>query len=132
MTGSGHVKRGETFELTVTPDRYLPHRYAGASEDFNPIHVDEEYARGVGLPGNILHGLYTMGIAARAVMTAAGGDPRALRRIAVQFRGFGVPEEEIVVRGSVRAADGAGIVADLAADQNGRPLIRGGEAVTRS
>ena len=38
-------------ELTVTPDRYVTVRYAGASGDFNPIHVDDEFARQVGLPG---------------------------------------------------------------------------------
>jgi acyl dehydratase len=47
-------------EVKVTPDRYLTVRYAGASGDFNPIHVDEEFAKQVGLPGRILHGLWTM------------------------------------------------------------------------
>ena len=37
-------------ELKVTPDKYLPHRYAGASGDFNPIHIDAEFAKQVGLP----------------------------------------------------------------------------------
>ena len=53
-------------ELRVTPDKYLPHRYAGASGDFNPIHIDDEFAKMVGLPRNILHGLYSMGLVARA------------------------------------------------------------------
>ena len=57
-------------ELKVTPDKYLPHRYAGASGDFNPIHIDPEFAKAVGLPGTILHGLYMMGLVARA--NAAG------------------------------------------------------------
>ena len=64
-------------ELKVVPDKYLPHRYAGASGDFNPIHIDPEFAKQVGLPGNILHGLYMMAQVARANVTAAGGDPRA-------------------------------------------------------
>ena len=54
-------------ELRVTPDKYLPHRYAGASGDFNPIHIDKEFAKQVGLPSNILHGLYGMAQVARAV-----------------------------------------------------------------
>ena len=48
-------------------------RYAGASGDFNPIHIDEEFARAVGLPGRILHGLWTMAQVARAQTEAAGG-----------------------------------------------------------
>ncbi len=62
-------------ELRVTPDKYLPHRYAGASGDFNPIHIDPEFAKAVGLPNTILHGLYMMGLVARAATEAAGGDP---------------------------------------------------------
>src|SRR4051812_1480239 len=91
-------------ELRVTPDKYLPHRYAGASGDFNPIHIDKEFATAVGLPSNILHGLYGMAQVARAVQAAAGGDPRRVRRLSVQFRGMGFPEQEIVVSGSVRSA----------------------------
>ena len=93
-------------EQKVTPDKYLPHRYAGASGDFNPIHIDDELAKAVGLPRNILHGLYTMGLVAKANAAAADGDPRALKRLSVQMRGMGVPEQEIVVTGTVKSADG--------------------------
>ena len=78
-------------ELRVTPDKYLTNRYAGASGDFNPIHIDEEFAKAVGLPGRILHGLWSMAQVARAQTEAAGG-PAALKRLSVQFRGMGVPE----------------------------------------
>src|SRR5947209_19194514 len=88
-------------ELKVTPDKYLTVRYAGASGDFNPIHIDEDFARAVGLPGKILHGLYTMALVARAQTDAAGG-PDKLKRLSVQFRGMGLPELEIVVRSTVR------------------------------
>ena len=88
-------------ELRVTPDKYVPHRYAGASGDFNPIHIDLEFAKAVGLPQNILHGLYSMAQVARAATQAGGGDPRALKRLSVQFRGMGVPEQE---KGEVLAA----------------------------
>ena len=93
-------------ELRVTPDKYLPHRYAGASGDFNPIHIDPEFAKAVGLPNTILHGLYMMGLVARANTEAAGGDPRSLKRLSVQFRGMGAPETEIVVTGTVKSVDG--------------------------
>ena len=115
-------------ELRVTPDKYLPHRYAGASGDFNPIHIDDEFAKAVGLPRNILHGLYTMAQVARAQTEAAGGDPRSLRRLSVQFRGMGVPEEEIVVTGTVREREGDRVVADTEATQAGNGIVRNGVA----
>jgi acyl dehydratase len=115
-------------ELKVTPDRYLPHRYAGASGDFNPIHIDPEFARNVGLPGNILHGLYGMAQVARANAAAAGGDPRRLRRLSVQFRGMGFPEREIVVTGTVREQRDGVMVIDTLAEQDGNAIIRNAEA----
>jgi acyl dehydratase len=115
-------------ELRVTPDKYLPHRYAGASGDFNPIHIDDEFAKAVGLPRNILHGLYSMGLVARANTEAAGGDPRALKRLSVQFRGMGMPEQEIVVSGTVKSADGGRVVVDTKASQGETDIIKNAEA----
>ena len=115
-------------ELRVTPDKYLPHRYAGASGDFNPIHIDKEFATAVGLPSNILHGLYGMAQVARALQRAAGGDPRRLKRLSVQFRGMGFPEKEIVVTGRVREATGGRVVIDTVAEQEGTQIIRNAEA----
>jgi acyl dehydratase len=117
--------------LSVTPDRYVPHRYAGASGDFNPIHIDTEFAKAVGLPGNILHGLYSMAQVARGVNDAAGGDPRSLKRLSVQFRGMGLPEKEIQVRGSVREAAEGVVIVDVVADQEGNQIIRNAEAELR-
>ena len=114
-------------ELRVTPDKYLTFRYAGASGDFNPIHIDEEFARAVGLPGRILHGLWTMAQVARAQSEAAGG-PEHLRRLSVQFRGMGVPEQEIVVSGTVRGAGDGRVVIDTVAEQAGNQIIRNAEA----
>ena len=115
-------------ELKVTPDKYLPHRYAGASGDFNPIHIDPEFAKQVGLPGNILHGLYGMGLVARANVAAAGGDPRSLKRLTVQFRGMGMPEQEITVTGTVAESDDARVVVDTKAEQGGNGIIRNARA----
>src|SRR6201986_4860191 len=100
------LKPGDAVpELRVTPDKYLPHRYAGASGDFNPIHIDEEFAKSVGLPGQILHGLYTMAQVARAQTEAAGG-PDKLKRLSVQFRGIGVLEQDVVVTSTGRSVEG--------------------------
>ena len=114
-------------ELKVTPDRYLTVRYAGASGDFNPIHIDEEFAKQVGLPGKILHGLYTMAQVARAQTEAAGG-PEKLKRLAVQFRGMGLPEREITVSGVVREVRDGVAVVDTVAEQGGKQIIRNAEA----
>jgi acyl dehydratase len=112
-------------ELRVTPDKYIPHRYAGASGDFNPIHIDDEFAKAVGLPRTILHGLYSMGLVAKANAGAlAGGDPRALKKLSVQFRGMGFPEAEIVVSGTVKSVDGNRVVVDTLAQQGETKIIK--------
>ena len=114
-------------EVRVTPDKFLTNRYAGASGDFNPIHIDEEFAKAVGLPGRILHGLWTMAQVARAQTEAAGG-PEHLKRLSVQFRGMGVPEQEVTVSGTVRElADGRAVI-DTVAEQGGKQIIRNAEA----
>jgi 3-hydroxybutyryl-CoA dehydratase len=115
-------------ELRVTPDKYLPHRYAGASGDFNPIHIDPEFAKAVGLPNTILHGLYMMGLVARAATDVGGGDPKALKRLSVQFRGMGAPETEIVVSGAVKSVEGERAVIDTVAAQGDNQTIRNAEA----
>ena len=123
------VKEGDQIpEFKVTPDKYLPHRYAGASGDFNPIHIDPEFAQQVGLPRNILHGLYSMAQVARANNAAAGGDPRALKRLSVQVRGMGMPESEIEVTGTVREVRDGRAVIDTVATQEGKRIIRNAEA----
>jgi acyl dehydratase len=116
-------------ELKVTPDRFLPHRYAGASGDFNPIHIDVDFAKQVGLPSNILHGLYTMAQVARANVDAAGGDPRSLKRLKVQFRGMGFPEQEITVTGAVtEERDDGRVLVATEAEQGGKKIIKNAEA----
>ena len=114
-------------DLKVTPDKYLTVRYAGASGDFNPIHIDDEFAQSVGLPGKILHGLWMMAQVARAV-SSAGDGPEALRSLSIQFRGMGFPEQELTVSATVKeVADG---VATLEAEafQDERRIIRKGRA----
>jgi acyl dehydratase len=118
---------GELAELRVTPDRYATVRYAGASGDFNPIHLDDGFAQSVGLPGRILHGLYTMALIARAQTDALGG-PEHLRRLAVQFRGVAVPEQEIVISSTVTAREGELLTVSVTARQQERAIVRAATA----
>ena len=117
----------ELEELKVTPDKYLTVRYAGASGDYNPIHIDEEFAKAVGLPGRILHGLFSMALVARAA-TEAGGGPAALKRLSVQFRGMGVPEQEVVVSATVTSVGDGVAVVEGEAVQAGNAIIRNARA----
>ncbi|MDQ3990719.1 MAG: MaoC family dehydratase N-terminal domain-containing protein [Actinomycetota bacterium] len=108
--------------------------YAGASGDFNPIHWNEEFARMVGLPGVIAHGMFTMALVARAVCDWAG-DPGALQRISVQFRKEVRPDETVVARGRVAEKDDVArtvrleLWAELEREGTTVTPIRNGEAV---
>jgi acyl dehydratase len=124
------LEQGDAIELRVTPDPYVTVRYAGASGDFNPIHIDEEFAKQMGLPSRILHGLWTMAQVARAHTEAAGG-PDRLQSLSVQFRGMGRIGEEIVVSGSVREVDGEIAIVDSEAEQSGHRIIRNAVAEVR-
>jgi 3-hydroxybutyryl-CoA dehydratase len=121
------LKEGDPIELRVTPDPYVTVRYAGASGDFNPIHIDDEFARSVGLPGRILHGLWTMAQVARAV----GDGPNSLQLLTVNFRGMGRLGEEIAVSGSVQSVSGGVATVKLEANQGDTRLIRGAVAEVR-
>jgi acyl dehydratase len=129
------LTQGDRIELRVTPDPYVTVRYAGASGDFNPIHIDDEFARSVGLPGRILHGLWMMAQVARAVTDAASGtradEQEALRSLSVNFRGMGLIGEEILVSGTVGAVVDGVATAKLEATQGSTRLIRGAVAEVR-
>lgn len=118
-------------ELRLTPDRYAPHRYAGASLDFTPFHLDADLARAIGLPGIILHGLYTYAQLARALLTPYGSDPRALRSLGARFRRPAVPERELIITGKVTAAADDRREVACAVSQDGREVISEGMAELR-
>ena len=91
-------------EERVTFSREQIAAYAEASGDHNPIHLDEEFARSVGLPGVIAHGLLQMGIAATVASAAAGG-PDHLRRLFVRFAGMVEPGDTVTFK-AVPVAEG--------------------------
>lgn len=78
--------------VTFTRDQIAA--YAEASGDMNPIHLDEEFAKSVGLPGVIAHGLLQMGILAVVAAEAAGG-PERLRRLSCRFAGMVEPGDTV-------------------------------------
>lgn len=76
----------------------LPRRYADASGDHNPIHLDDAVARAAGLPGVIVHGLASMAVAARVVLAAAGADPARLARLSCRFTQPIAPGDTLTTR----------------------------------
>lgn len=87
---------GQVISVTQAIAQDQAYRYAEASGDRNPIHLDADFARSVGLPGIIVHGMCTMAFAGRAVVAAVcGDDPTCLRRLAVRFARPVFPGQEI-------------------------------------
>ena len=110
-------------------------RYAGASGDFNPIHWNERFAKSVGLPDVIAHGMFTMATAVR-VVTDWAGDPGAVVEYGVRFtRPVVVPDPDgavVTVRGTVREVRDDGLVeVDLTATVDGQTVLAKARAVVR-
>jgi acyl dehydratase len=88
------VRHSRMTELKVTFTRDQIASYAEASGDLNPIHLDDDFAKSVGLPGVIAHGLLQMGILAVVASDAAGG-PEKLRRLGCRFAGMVEPGDTV-------------------------------------
>jgi acyl dehydratase len=102
-------QRDVVYEETTKVDDDQTYRYAEASGDHNPIHVDENTAKMAGLPGIILHGMCTMAMAAKgAVNGLAGGDPTRIARVGVRLSKPVLPGQELTTR-FWKEAGGAGI-----------------------
>ena len=78
--------------------------YADAGGDQNPLHQDEAFARGVGFPGIIAHGMFTMGHMAVAAVAWAG-DAGTVSSVSAQFRAVVFMGDEIVAGGRVTGVD---------------------------
>jgi acyl dehydratase len=103
--------------VTFTADQIAA--YAEASGDHNPIHLDEDFARSVGLPGIIAHGMLQMGILATVASEATGGAGR-LRRLYCRFAGMVEPGDTV----TFAAEDaGPGKLALTAVNQRGEPVM---------
>ena len=94
----------EVFSVPKVVRREDVKAYADASGDQNPLHQDDDFARSVGFPGIIAHGMFSMAHLAKA-LTDWLGDPSALKRIKVQFRAPVFMDEMLVAKGQVQALD---------------------------
>jgi len=99
--------------------------YAEASGDHNPIHLDDEFARKVGLPGVIAHGMLQMGLMANLAVAAAGGNPGQVRRLGCRFAAMVRPGDRVTFSGN---PDEAGRMEISAANQNGERVLTKGFA----
>jgi acyl dehydratase len=116
-------------EMTYRFDADQTFRYAEASGDPLPIHLDDAVARSVGLPGIIVHGLCTMAFCGRAVIgSVAGGDPTRLARLAVRFSRPVLPGQQITVR---LYGDGDRSYGFEAVNADGQAVVKDGRAELR-
>jgi hypothetical protein len=107
------VKAGDEIpELIKHPTTRQLVQYAGASGDFYEIHYDQEFARGVALPGVILHGLLKAGYLGQLV-TDWLGDSGTLKTLDVSYRGIDVPGKSYSCRGRVTRVDGNAVELEI-------------------
>jgi acyl dehydratase len=127
-----NFKVGDTFTHVRTCDRYRPIYYAGASGDFNPIHIDGEVGKAAGLGGAILQGLCTMAWAAEAAALYLG-DAGKIRRVRVRFSRPVAIEDTITVVGKVVRVEEGLLVAELTArNQRGEDVLAGAVVEARA
>jgi acyl dehydratase len=129
MSDTAQVAPGQKLEQVVqTIGRADLIRYAGASGDFNPIHWNDEWARSVGLPGVIAHGMFSMGIAARMI-SAFAGNPAAIKRLRVRFSSMIQPGQTLTVAGEVADVEGDRVkIRFWGEDDDGNRVVSKGEA----
>ena len=124
-------QRGEPL-VTVAQqvDKDQTYRYKEASGDFNPIHVDENFAKMAGLPGIIVHGLCTMAFTSKVIIDkVCGGDPTKLKRLRVRFSRPVLPGQIITTKVWLDGErDSRKIYAFETYNPEGRAVIRGGLA----
>jgi acyl dehydratase len=94
----------EVFSATKIVKREDVKAYADASGDQNPLHQDDDFARSVGFPGIIAHGMFSMAHLVTSLKEWVG-DPAALKQIKVQFRAVVYMDETLVAKGRVASKD---------------------------
>ena len=122
-------QREVVYEETTKVDEDQTQRYAEASGDHNPIHLDENVAKMAGLPGIINHGMCTMAIATKgAVDGLAGGDPTRVKRVAVRFSKPVFPGQELTTRFWKESESGGATTYGFETyNPDGAAVIKGGQ-----
>ncbi|KUO72227.1 MAG: acyl dehydratase [Desulfosporosinus sp. BRH_c37] len=106
------------------PSHVQIRQYAEVSGDFNPIHLNDNYARQVGLGGVIAHGMLTMAQMA-ALLTEWIGNEGRISKLDVRFEQVVSPGDKITFSGSIRARSEKIIVCDIGAcnDKGDKVLV---------
>ena len=114
-----NLKVGDEIpELVKHPTTRQLVQYAGAQGDFYEIHYDQDYARSVGLPGVILHGLLKAGFLGQLV-TDWLGDRGTLKTFEVSYRGLDVPGKPYRCRGKITKVDGRQVELEVWGEDEG-------------
>jgi acyl dehydratase len=122
---------GHEFELVKNPTTRTLVQYAGASGDFYEIHYDQDYARSIGLPGVILHGLLQAGFLGQLVTDFGGNDAR-LKTFEVSYRGMAQPGQPFKCKGVVKASDGNEVQLEIwGEDADGKKTVVGSATLER-
>jgi hydroxyacyl-ACP dehydratase HTD2-like protein with hotdog domain len=122
---------GHEFELVKKPTTRTLVQYAGASGDFYEIHYDQDYARSIGLPGVILHGLLQAGFLGQLVTDFAGNEAR-LKTFEVSYRGMAQPARPFTCKGVVKAVDGKDVQLEIwGEDADGKKTVIGSATLER-
>jgi len=123
---SNDIQVGDVMPVLVKApiDKVQLVKYAGASGDFNPLHLDPDVGKAVGLGGTIAHGMLIMGFVGQAMTNWI--PKKYIKKFGVRFAGMTRPGDVVTVTGVVKEKSGNRIVCDLEAkNQNGTLLIGG-------
>ena len=126
------MQNGQQMELVKNPTTRTLVQYAGASGDFYEIHYDQDYARSIGLPGVILHGLLQAAYLGQLVTDFAGENGK-LKKFEVSYRGMAMPGRPFRCRGNVKSdANGEAVLEIWGEDPEGKKAVIGSAVVELS
>ena len=112
----------------------ITYRYSKASNDYNPIHLDNEVAKKAGLDGIVVHGLCTMSMAMQGIIEAyLDSEPSKLLSLGVRFSAPVYPGDELVVQGwEIGTEDSStNLGFDVTRKSDGKKVIKDGKSQVR-